>query len=57
MFWAIDERRRKLTQREIDTLTEARDRLNREQDTAAIAVLEEMIEDRRRNPLRLRIRR
>ena len=57
MFWAIDERRRKLTQREIDTLTDVRDRLKKEQNTSGVTVVDEMIEDRRRNPLRLRIRR
>ena len=52
VFWALDERRRKLTWREIETLTEARDRLDKEQDIGAIAVLDKMIEDRRRDPLR-----
>lgn len=52
VFWALDERRRKLTRREIATLTEARERLNQEQDAAAIAVLDKMIDDRRRDPLR-----
>lgn len=52
MFWALDERRKKLTRREIETLTEARDRMNQEKDSSAIAVLDKMIEDRRRDPLR-----
>ena len=52
MFWALDERRKKLTRREIETLTEARDRMNKEKDSSAIAVLDKMIEDRRRDPLR-----
>ena len=54
VFWAIDERRRKLTEREIDTLLEARERLKQGQDTYGIAVMDDMIEDRRRNPLRIR---
>lgn len=52
VFWALDERRKKLTRREIETLTEARDRMNKEKDSSAIAVLDKMIEDRRRDPLR-----
>ena len=54
VFWAIDERRKKLTAREIDTLTELRERLQKEQNERAIEIVDEMIEDRRRNPLRLR---
>ncbi len=54
VFWAIDERRKKLTAREIDTLTELRERLQKEQNDRAIEIVDEMIEDRRRNPLRLR---
>lgn len=57
VFWAIDERRKKLTAREIDTLTAVRERLEREQDTVGVAVVDDMIEDRRRNPLRIGIRR
>lgn len=52
VFWALDERRKKLTRREIETLTEVRDRLNQENDSSAIAVVDKMIEDRRRDPLR-----
>ena len=57
VFWAIDERRKKLTAREIDTLLDVRDRMEEEQNTVAIAVVDEMIEDRRRNPLRIGVRR
>ncbi|MDE2787312.1 MAG: hypothetical protein OXL37_11680 [Chloroflexota bacterium] len=57
MFWAIDERRKKLTAREIDTLTDVRERLERLEDKAGVAVVDEMIEDRRRNPLRIGVRR
>ena len=57
VFWAIDERRKKLTAREIDTLTAVRERLEREQDAAGVAIVDDMIEDRRRNPLRIGIRR
>ncbi len=57
VFWAIDERRKKLTAREIDTLTAVRERLEREQNPAGVAAVEDMIEDRRRNPLRIGIRR
>ena len=57
VFWAIDERRKKLTAREIDTLTAVRKRLEREENNAGVAVVEEMIEDRRRNPLRIGVRR
>ena len=52
VFWALDERRRKFTMREIEALTEARNRLRREQDATGVAVVEEMIEDRWRDPLR-----
>ena len=55
--WAIDERRKKLTAREINTLTTVRERLEREEDPVGVAVVEGMIEDRRRNPLRIGIRR
>ena len=54
VFWAIDERRRKLTEREIDALIQARDRLKAEQNDAGVAAMDDMIEDRRRNPLRIR---
>ena len=57
VFWAIDERRKKLTAREIDTLTDVREQLQKEQDAAGVAVVDDMIEDRRRNPLRIGIRR
>ena len=57
VFWAIDERRKKLAAREIDTLTAVRERLEREENPAGVAVVEDMIEDRRRNPLRIGIRR
>ena len=57
VFWAIDERRKKLTAREIDTLTAVRERLEREEIDAGVAVVEEMIENRRRNPLRIGVRR
>ncbi len=57
MFWAIDERRKKLTALEIDTLTDVREQLQKEQDAAGVAVVDDMIEDRRRNPLRIGIRR
>ena len=57
VFWAIDERRKKLTAREIDTLTAVRERLEREQDAVGIDVVDDMIEDRRRNPLRIGVRR
>ena len=56
VFWAIDERRKKLTAREIDTLTTVRERLEREEDVVGLAVVDEMIEDRRRNPLRIGVR-
>ena len=54
MFWAIDDRRRKLTEREIDTLLELRDRMKERQDDDGIAVVDDMIEERRRDPLRIR---
>ena len=57
VFWALDERRKKLTAREIDTLIDVRERLKKEQNTDGVAIVEDMIEDRRRNPLRLRWRR
>ena len=57
VFWAIDERRKKLTAREIDTLTTVRERLEREKNNDGVAVVDEMIEDRRRNPLRIGVRR
>ena len=57
VFWAIDERRKKLTAREIDTLTTVRERLEREENNAGVAVVDDMIEDRRRNPLRIGVRR
>ena len=57
VFWAIDERRKKLTAREVDMLTTVRERLEREKDTVGVAVVDEMIEDRRRNPLRIGVRR
>ena len=57
VFWAIDERRKKLTAREIDTLTTVRERLEREENNSGVAVVDEMIEDRRRNPLRIGVRR
>ena len=52
VFWALDERRRKFTMREIEAMTEVRNRLRREQDATGVAIVEEMIEDRRRDPLR-----
>ena len=48
VFWVIEERRRKLTEREIDTLISARERLKQENDEAGAAVLDGMIDDRRR---------
>ena len=54
MFWAIDDRRRRLTEREIDTLLEARERLKQAESTAGVAIVDDMIEDLRRNPLRIR---
>ena len=57
VFWAIDDRRKKLTAREIDTLLDVRDRMEEAQNTFGIAVVDEMIEDRRRNPLRIGVRR
>ena len=54
VFWAIDERRRKLTEQEIDTLQEARERLKQVGATDSIAIVDDMIEDLRRNPLRIR---
>ena len=57
VFWAIDERRKKLTAREIDTLTTVRERLERVEDPIGLAVVDEMIEDWRRNPLRIGVRR
>ena len=54
VFWALDNRRMKLTYREIAVLTEARDRMNQMpgDTTAAIAIVDKMIDDRRRDPLR-----
>ena len=57
MFWAIDDRRRKLTEREIDTLLTVRDRMKAEQNDTGIAVVDDMIEERRRDPLRIRRKR
>lgn len=54
MFWAIDDRRRKLTEREIDTLFKVRDRLKQAGATGSIAVVDDMIEERRQDPLRIR---
>ena len=54
VFWAMDDRRRKLTEREIDTLLTVRDRLKAEQNDTGIAVVDDMIEERRRDPLRIR---
>lgn len=48
VFWVIEERRRKLTEREIDTLISARERLKQENDEAGAAVLDGMIDDLRR---------
>ena len=50
----MDDRRRKLTEREIDTLLTVRDRLKAEQNDTGIAVVDDMIEERRRDPLRIR---
>lgn len=54
VFWALDDRRMKLTYREIAVLTEARDRMKKMPgDTAnAVAIVDKMIDDRRRDPLR-----
>ena len=54
VFWAIDDRRRKLTEREIDTLFKVRDRLKQAGATGSIAVVDDMIEERRQDPLRIR---
>ena len=54
MFWAIDDRRRRLTEREIDTLFKVRDRLKQAGATGSIAVVDDMIEERRQDPLRIR---
>ena len=54
VFWAIDDRRRRLTEQEIDTLLEARERLKQAGATGSIAIVDDMIEDLRRNPLRIR---
>ena len=54
MFWAIDDRRRKLTERELDTLFKVRDRLIQAGATGSIPIVDDMIEDLRRNPLRIR---
>ena len=52
VFWALDERKKKMTYREIATLTEAREVLNKEQNATGVALLDKMIDDRRRDPLR-----
>ena len=36
VFWAIDERKKKLTAREIDTLTELRERLQEAGNSSAV---------------------
>lgn len=52
VFWALDERKKKMTYREIAALTEAREILHKEQDATGVAVLDKLIDDRRRDPLR-----
>ena len=52
VFWALDERKKKMTYREIVALTEAREILNKEQNDTGVALLDKMIDDRRRDPLR-----
>ena len=52
VFWALDDRRMKLTRREIATLIKARDNLEQAQHDNAVAIVNEMIEERRRDPLR-----
>ena len=54
VFWAIDDRRRKLTEQEIDTLFKVRDRLKQAGATGSIAIVDDMIEDLRQDPLRIR---
>lgn len=52
VFWALDDRRMKLTQREIATLIKARDNLEQANFDNAVAIVNEMIEERRHDPLR-----
>lgn len=52
VFWALDERKKKMTYREIATLTDVRDRVDKEQNPAIVEMLDKMIDDRRRDPLR-----
>ena len=52
VFWALDDRRMKLTRQEIAALIKARDRLQETQNHNAAAIVDEMIEERRRDPLR-----
>ena len=46
--WAMDRRRQRRMDREIATLLEARERLKRAPATDSIAIMDDMIEDRRR---------
>ena len=46
--WAMDRRRRRRMEREVDTMLQVRDRLKAERNDAGIATLEAMIEERRR---------
>lgn len=46
-FWAMDERRRRWMEREIDTMLRVRHRLKQENDAVGVAVLGDMINDLR----------
>ena len=52
VFWALDERKKKMAWREITALTKARDRVDKEQHPSIVEMLDKMIDDRRRDPLR-----
>lgn len=45
VFWAMDERRRRRMEQEIDTMLRVRDRLKQENDAVGVAVLGDMIND------------